>query len=249
MSVVLNAALNVQRPLKSVESFSSRLNERRTEKQLNSLSANENRCGFANYVSRTSMSHYCHPHLTSSFLSFPPLYRPLSLFSSISSSSSPSSLSSSSVKVSQRVLLLEHALFRQTFRAEARNFSFPPLLSRHSLLFRRVSTLSVAVTIAVSPQAAGQNSIQIHSVKLKLCRSRFSEAKFFNRKIKNGLLSPSIFEFPSKSKDNNDSMTTIQLINIAKLIASMLRKIVEESLIIEYSMFLPSIKIANKFRK
>lgn len=181
-----------------VESFSSRLNERRTEKQLNSLSANENRCGFANYVSRTSMSYYCHPHLTSSFLSFP--HRPLSLSIPFhrrrrlsSSPSSPSS--SSSVKVSWRVLLPEHALFRQTFRAEARNFSFPPIPSRYSLLFRRVCILSVTVTIAVSPQAAGQNSIQIHSVKLKLYRSRSSEAKSFNREIKNGL-SSAIFEFP-----------------------------------------------------
>lgn len=124
-----------------VESFSSRLNERRTEKQLNSLSANENRCGFANYVSRTSMSYYCHPHLTSSFLSFP--HHPLSLSIPFhrrrrlsSSPSSPSS--SSSVKVSRRVLLREHALFRQTFRAEARNFSFPPIPSRHSSLPSRL---------------------------------------------------------------------------------------------------------------
>lgn len=95
-SAVLNT---VQRPF-PLEPFSSLLNGCQTEKQLNSLFANENQCGFTNYVSRNSRA-------------------PLSLhFNTLLHSSAPSSsppLTSFSVKVSR---IPKSAFARTRYSAE-----------------------------------------------------------------------------------------------------------------------------------
>jgi len=153
-SAVLNT---VQRPLHRatfpLEPFSSRLNGCQTEKQLNSLFANENQCGFANYVSRNSRA-------------------PLSLhFNTLLRSSAPSSFS---VKVSR---IPKSAFARTRYSAEpfaVKRETFTTLPSYPVGIFYPFCPTSAFFVVAILLQATGQSGIQIHSVKLKLV-SRASE--------------------------------------------------------------------------
>lgn len=116
-----SAALNAVQPLQCAAfplgPFSSQ-NGCRTEKQLNSPLANENRCGFANYVSRTLAPH-CRLSFNPSLRRAFPLRHRRRRRRHRRASFSRKSLQN------PEECFRPNALLRRTFGAEARNFYYP----------------------------------------------------------------------------------------------------------------------------
>lgn len=204
-----------------------RLNGWRTEKQLNSLSANENRCSFATYVSTNF-----HVPLLSS-----PFNIALSLLS-ILYPPFPFRIVIAIVVVvdyrhrHRRVVVLRKSLPKNAF---ARTRTVSPNLSRWSAkLFPPPAAFS-SLPSCFHPFRRdcrhrrgfiGRTKRYSDSVKLKLCRYAryFLGEKSFNREIKNSFSHRRPLNFHKSLKTTTIQWYAIRSVSVAKLIAIVFRE-------------------------